>query len=143
MTCKAVKPIFTLTYFAEYGTLTTPVFVCLLDWGGDNLFLKLGGRCHWHLKMNRSVEVSLSFLAYDTQTDDNYSQDDSHCEKKKKCENLVWWLRKSKWIANQMRNEALLHQLYYHSYFTLLHSLALKKTCYTNLLISINYWSKR
>lgn len=34
--------------------------------------------------MNRWVEVSLSFMAYDKQTNDNYSLYDSTVEKKKK-----------------------------------------------------------
>lgn len=37
---------------------------------------------HWHLKMNRSVELSLSFQACDTQSNDNYSPDDSNCEER-------------------------------------------------------------
>lgn len=116
--------------------------VCLLDWGCDNLFLKLGRRCHWHLKMNRSVEVSLSFLAYDTQADDNYSEDDSHCEKKKKrgnartlsgdYENLnglqIRWEMKHYYINYIITHISL--------YYTPLALKKKRKTCYTNLLIS-------
>lgn len=35
---------------------------------------------HWHLKMNRSVELSRSFPACDTSSNDYYSPDDSNCE---------------------------------------------------------------
>lgn len=63
--------------------------------------------------MNRSVEVSLSFLAYDTQTNDNYSLDDSHCEKKKEKQKPCLVISEIKWIANQMRNEALLPLINY------------------------------
>lgn len=85
------------------------------------------------------MEVSLSLLAYDTQTNDNYSLDDSHCEKKKKKQKPCLVISKTKWVENQMRNEALLPLINYiithiSLYFTPLP--LKKKTCNTNLLIS-------
>lgn len=70
-----VHRVFTITCFAECRTrFNNTCLFCLLDWGGENLFLKLRGgkNCHCLKKMNTSVEVTLSLPTYDTQTDDKW-----------------------------------------------------------------------
>lgn len=48
--------------------------------------------------MNRSVELSLSFQAYDTRSDDNYSPDDSKCEERARhAEPMRSNFQKDKW----------------------------------------------